>query len=155
MERLRYSAESALSNPSTAGRKVRKHLNADFLFADIRQEFQKIPDHRAVNSQILMEDALMSAFAMFQLKYPSLQAFDQRRPEEDENLRAIYGIGNIPSDSQMRNILDPVPLSSLRAPFLSVFRHLLRGRDFEKLTYYDGYYLLSGDGTGFYCSEKI
>lgn len=155
MKRLRYRADSALSKPKTADRKVRKHLNADSLFADIRQEFKKIPAHRAANSQILLEDALMSAFAMFQLKYPSLLAFDQRRSEEEENLHAIYGIGNIPSDSQMRTILDPLPLSCLRAPFLSVFRHLQRGKDFEKLAYYDGHYLLSGDGTGFYCSEKI
>ncbi len=155
MKRSSYRAASALSDRKKSDRKVRKHLNADSLFAEIRREFGKIPDHRSANSQISLEDALMSAFAMFQLKYPSLLAFEKRRQEEDDNLHAIYGITNIPSDSQMRTILDPLSLSCLRVPFLSVFRQLQRGKDFEKLAYYDGHYLLSGDGTGFYCSEKI
>jgi len=36
-----------------------------------------------------------------------------------------------------------------------VFRQLQRGKDFEKMSYYDGHYLLSADGTGFYSSEKV
>ena len=67
MRRSSYRTDSALCDTRTSDRKVRKHLNADFLFTDIRREFQKIPDHRAANCQILLEDALMSAFAMFQL----------------------------------------------------------------------------------------
>jgi hypothetical protein len=52
--------------------KVRKSLNGDALFGAIRDSFAKIPDHRPANSQILLRDALMSAFAMFSLKDPSL-----------------------------------------------------------------------------------
>lgn len=137
------------------GRKVRKHLNADSLIAAIRRDFKKNPDSRGANSKISLDDALMSAFAMFHLKDQSLLAFDNRRREEDENLRCVYHLGNIPCDSQMRTILDPLPLSALRDPFLSVFRQIQRGKDFEQMAYYDGHYLLSGDGTGFYCSEKV
>ncbi len=137
------------------GRKVRKHLNADSMIAEIRRDYQKISDSRGANSKISLDDALMSAFAMFHLKDQSLLAFDNRRREEDENLRSVYHLGNIPCDSQMRTILDPLPLSVLRAPFLSVFRQIQRGKDFEQMAYYDGHYLLSGDGTGFYCSEKV
>ncbi len=136
-------------------RTVRKHLNADTLIKNMRNDFQAIPDHRASNSKISLDDALMSAFAMFQFKDPSLLVFDQRRQEEPENLHSIYGITNIPSDSQMRDILDPLEISSLRAPFKSAFRQLQRGKDFEKMTFLDGHYLLSGDGTGFYSSGKV
>ncbi|MBM9514027.1 transposase [Desulfogranum marinum] len=149
-----YNTSKALTL-TLAGRKVRKHLNADSLLAAIRQDFQKIPDSRGANSKITLDDALMSALAMFQLKDQSLLAFDKRRSEEDHNLRSVYGLSNIPCDSQMRTILDPLPLSALRAPFLSVFRQIQRGKDFEKMAYYDGHYLLSGDGTGFYSSEKV
>ena len=136
-------------------RKVRKHLNADSLIAAIRRDFQKIPDTRGANTKITLDDALISAFAMFQLKDPSLLAFDKRRSEEEHNLYSVYKLANIPCDSQMRTLLDPLPLSALRAPFLSVFRQIQRGKDFEKMAYYDGHYLLSGDGTGFYSSEKV
>ena len=136
-------------------RTVRKYLNADALFGAVKKDFQKVPDHRADNTKISLDDALMSALAMFQLKDPSLLAFDKRRREEPENLHTIFGITYIPCDSQMRTILDPVNLSSLRAPFRSVFRQVQRGKDFEKMSFLDGHYLLSGDGTGFYSSEKV
>lgn len=134
---------------------MRKHLNADSLIAAIRRDFQTIPDSRGANSKISLDDALMSAFAMFHLKDQSLLAFDMRRQEEEHNLHSVYHLDTIPCDSQMRTILDQLPLSSLRAPYLSVFRQIQRGKDFEKLAYYDGHYLLSGDGTGFYSSEKV
>jgi hypothetical protein len=136
-------------------RRVRKHLNADNLFASIKKDFQQIPDTRGPNSTISLDDSLMSALAVFQLKFPSLLAFDKQRSEEPENLHTIFGIKNIPCDSQMRTTLDPLSLSSLRAPFRTVFRHLQRGKDFEKMAYFDNHYLLSADGTGFYSSSKV
>lgn len=142
----------------TAGatkRTVRKHLNADSLFSSVKQDFQKIPDKRRSNSKIALDDALMSALAMFQLKDPSLLAFDTRRCEEPENLHTIFQVKDIPSDSQMRTILDPLSPASLRAPFRTVFRQLQRGKDFENMTFLGGHYLLSGDGTGFYTSNKV
>lgn len=155
MKVTRYSTKLAILSNTSNGKKVRKHLNADSLIAEVRQDFQKISDHRAANAIIPLDDALMCAFAMFHLNYPSLLAFDKDSREEPENLHTIYGITTIPCDSQVRSILDPLPLSALRSPFLSVFRQLQRGKDFEKLAYYDGHYLLSGDGTGFYCSQKV
>jgi hypothetical protein len=150
-----YSIEAIRQLAVKPKRTVRKHLNADTLLKQMKKDFQKIPDHRADNSKIPLNDALMSALAMFQLKDPSLLAFDKRRREEPENLHTIFGITNIPCDSQMRTILDPIELSSLRTPFRSAFRQLQRGKDFEKMAFLDGHYLLSGDGTGFYSSEKV
>jgi len=150
-----YRTDAIPQIDSQAKRPVRKHLNADALIATMRKDFQEIPDHRADNSKISLDDALMSALAMFQLKAPSLLAFDKRRNEEPENLHSIWGIGNIPCDSQMRTILDPLDPAVLRAPFRSAFRQLQRGKDFEKMAFFEGHYLLSGDGTGFYSSEKV
>ena len=150
-----YSAHAVTTPAINSRRAVRKHLNADNLFSLVRKDFQKIPDLRDDNSKISLDDALMSALAVFQLKDPSLLAFDKRRREEPENLHTVFGIDNIPCDSHMRTILDPLALSSLRAPFCSVFRQIQRGKDFEKMAFYDGHYLLSGDGTGFYSSTKV
>lgn len=150
-----YRASKALTLSTKGNRKVKKHLNADSFFAEIRLDYHDIPDSRGENTQIALDDTLMSSFAMFQLKDPSLLPFDKRRREEPESLHTVFGVTNIPCNSQMRTILDPLPLSSLRVPFRSVFRHLQRGNDFEKMAYYDGHYLISGDGTGFYCSERI
>lgn len=150
-----YRIEAARQKAARPKRTVRKHLNADALIQLMREDFQQIPDHRAGNAKIPLADAMMSALAMFQLKDPSLLAFDKRRRGEPENLHTIWGIADIPCDSQMREILDPLAISSLRAPFRSAFRQLQRGKDFEKMTFIDGHYLLSGDGSGFYSSEKV
>ena len=155
MGRKSYSSRSAIMQTSNIKKKVRKQLNADSIFATIREDFKRIPENRGANSKISLADALMSGLAMFQLKDQSLLAFDKRRQTEPENLHTVFGIGNIPCDSQMRAILDPVDLSALRAPFRSVFRALQRGKSFEKMTFIDDHYLLSGDGTGFYSSENV
>ncbi len=135
-------------------RTTKKHLNADALINLMRKDFQRIPDHRADNATVTLDDALMSALAMFQLKDPSLLAFDKRR-QEPTNLHTIWGIKNIPCDSQMGAILDPMDLASLRAPFRSAFRVVQRAKEFEKMAVLDGYYLLSCDGTGYYSSSQV
>ena len=156
MNSRKFYSIHAIKLPATVSRRVvRKHLNADTLLALVRKDFQIIPDSRASNATIPLDDALMSALAMFQLKDPSLLDFDKRRREEPENLHTVFGITTIPCDSQMRTILDPLALSFLRAAFLTVFRQVQRGKDFEKMAYYDGHYLLSGDGTGYYSSRKV
>ena len=98
-------------------RKARKDLSADSLFRLIRSRFDDIPDARPGKPEVTLGDALMSAFAMFSLKDPSLLAFDERRRDPNENFRTIHGIDHVPSDTQMRTILDPVDPDQLRPPF--------------------------------------
>ena len=130
--------------------RMRAHLNADTLFAQIRNDFDRVPDHRASNGKIPLTDALMSGFAMFSLKDPSLLAFDVRRKEDPSSLHTVYGVEQIPCDSQMRDILDLVTPESLRRPFKHVFSQLQRGKAMEKMTWLDGHYLLALDGTGIF-----
>ncbi len=99
----------------------RKQLSADALFRSIHQSFQGIPDPRTGKPTISLPDALMSGLAMFALKDPSMLAFDQRRQADEENLRMIFGMQNVPSDTRMREILDPVDPEHLRPAFRDVF----------------------------------
>jgi hypothetical protein len=94
-----------------------------------------------------LSDALMSAFAMFTLKDPSLLAFDDRR--SDANRKALFGMGHIPSDTQTREILDPLDPERLRPLFGDAFRQLQRGKALEPFEFHDCGYLLSLDGTVF------
>ena len=111
----------------------RKHLSADALIVLVRTRFAKVPDPRAGKPIISLADTLMSAFAMFALKDPSLLAFDQRR--QDENFHALYKIDRVPSDTQMREILDQVPPENLRPAFQDVFRQVQRGKVLEGYAY--------------------
>ena len=88
-----------------ASGEARKDLSADALFGSLRSRFASLPDLRSGEVEIPLADALMSAFAMFSLKDPSLLAFDHRRHNPNDNFRTIYGINRVPCDSQMRDIL--------------------------------------------------
>jgi hypothetical protein len=90
-----------------------------------------------------LTDALMSVFAMFSLKSPSLLAFDKERAEA--NLQRLYGIKRAPCDTSMRDTLDPIEPESLRKAFGQVFRQLQRGKALEEMVFVEGHYLLLDD----------
>jgi len=131
-----------------------KFLSADSLFALVRTGFEQVSDKRAKNVQITMPDALMSGFAMFSLKDPSLLAFEERR-ETDSNLKSIYRIEKAPGDTQMRTILDEVGPLEIRPMFTRVYRHIERSGELRKFVFLEGSYLASLDGTGYFYSKKI
>jgi hypothetical protein len=133
--------------------KTRRHLSADALLGLLRTGFTDIADHRPGDPDISLTDALMSAFAMFSLKSPSLLAFDQERTEG--NLQRVYGMKRVPCDTSMREILDPVDPESLRLLFKHVFRALQRGKALEDMVFVQGHYLLALDGTGYFSSPQI
>lgn len=133
--------------------KVRKHLSVDALLNLLRSDFATIADPRAGQPDISLTDALMSAFALFSLKSPSLLAFDRERTEG--NLHRVYGIERVPCDTAMREILDPVEPESLRPLFTHVFRALQRGKALEEFVFVEGHYLLALDGTGYFSSTQI
>jgi hypothetical protein len=134
---------------------ARKDLSADALFQLLRVQFGSLADPRAGDVEIPLGDVLMAAFAMFSLKDPSLLAFDHRRRDPGDNFRTIYAIDRVPSDSQMRAVLDPIDPEVLRPSFREVFRRLQRGKALERFAYRDGHYLLSLDGTAYFSSAKI
>lgn len=133
--------------------KGRKHLSADALFRVVRTGFGRIPDHRSADVEISLVDALMSGFALFSLKSPSLLAFDEHRA--DGNLETLYGITRVPCDTQMRKILDPVSPEGLRPVFKRVFTQLQRGKALAPFVFLEGCYLLALDGTGYFASPTI
>jgi hypothetical protein len=132
---------------------ARKHLSADALLGLLRRGFADLADHRSGKPDISLTDALMSAFALFSLKSPSLLAFDQERTEG--NLQRVYGIERVPCDTAMREILDPVEPEFLRPLFTHVLRALQRGKVLEEMVFVEGYYLLALDGTGYFSSQQI
>ena len=134
--------------------KSRKHLNADALFNRLHKDFSKVSDCREGDIDISMADALMSGFAVFSLKDPSLLAFDKRR-ETDGNLEKIYHIENVPCDTQMRTILDEANPEEIRSAYKNIFKELQRGKALEPMVFFQGCYLVSLDGTGHFSSKKL
>jgi hypothetical protein len=130
-----------------------QHLSADALLGLLRRGFAALPEHRAGKPSIALPDVLMSAFAIFSLKLPSLLAFDQERTEG--NLQRVYGIERVPCDTTMREILDPVEPEGLRPLLTHVFRALQRAKALEKMLFVEGHSLVAFEGTGYFSSQQI
>lgn len=142
----------------------KKILSATGLLGKLRVCFGEvlIPQHnlskkaRGRPRRISVQDCLMSGLAMFNLKYPSLLAFDQSRntPEVMHNFETLFGIEQAPSDSYMREVLDMVPPTLLRKCFLSVFEEARKGKLLEQFRFMNGYLILT-DGTQVFNSEDV
>jgi hypothetical protein len=100
----------------------------------------------------------MSGLAIFSLKYPSLLQFDQGRTEDKAlkyNLRTLYGVQQIPCETQIRERLDPLEPEKIRKPSKTIFAQLQRGKVLEQYQYLNKAYLLSVDGAGDFSSHEI
>jgi hypothetical protein len=130
----------------------RRYLHFDALIQRVRQRFETFPDARRCPS-FCLPDALMAGLALFSLKDSSLLAFCGR--VLDPNLGSVFGLRTIPSDTQMREILDEVDPPTLRPLFKDVFRQLQRGKVLEDYLFLDGCYLVALDGVEYFRSNKI
>lgn len=134
----------------------RKQTSFDPLIEAIFEPAREIPEHRKNATTYSIADAVMSGIAMFSIKDPSLLAFQQRR--NDQNMKNIFRIQNVPSDTAMREILDPIEPDQLRPLFQGVFRKLQRGGGLNPFQYrHDGriLYPLLLDGTEYFTSNKV
>lgn len=135
----------------------RKDLCADALVAGIRKSFEKMSDMRK-NFTISFADILMSGYAIFSLKYPSLLAFEKNFKTEETgalNMQSLFGVSQVPSDTYLRKIIDQVAPSEFRPAFKNLFRQLQRGKALEPYKFIDDHYLISIDGTGLFSSHEV
>jgi Transposase DDE domain len=129
-------------------------LSADVLLGIVRAEFEPVPDQRADNATLALADALMSGYALFALKDPSLLAFDERRTT-DRNLHTVFKIGRVPSDTQMRSLLDEVEPADLRPVYRRLHRALAARGQLRRFEFLAGSYLVALDGTGYFSSKQV
>jgi len=136
---------------------LRKELSAPGLFKTARKSFESIDDPVSRRSNLTLADCLMSGLAIFSLKYPSLLQFDRAQSETEvaHNLKSLYHIQKVPSDTYLRERLDEVSPELLRQAFKAIFSQFQRGKELEAYSYIDGHYLLSIDGTGFFSSSEV
>lgn len=137
--------------------KPRKNLSGEAQHLLISQVFLKIPDHRPRKQSvgIRLKDALMSGFAVFALKMPSLLQFDGRRKEYHAKLKSVFGIDLAPCDTQMREIIDEVDPEMIRPAFKRLLFEVQRGKGLEDYVFYQGHYLIAAGGTGHFSSDSV
>ena len=125
------------------------------------EEFSKFKDPRTGISEIELKDFLLSAYAIFAFKYPSLLSFQNDMEDEKKfyNLKSLFKVERIPSNTHLRDIMDLLDYKQFRVVFKKLFAEVQRSKLFEKYEFIRlhgrPHYLLNGDGTGYFRSDKI
>lgn len=139
----------------------KRQLSAKGMLGKVRSCFAQIPeparDPRGSKPEISLTDCLMSALAVFGLKFSSLLQFDTHSDHEivKHNLRTLYRVEKVPDDTNMRQRLDKVDPRSIRAAFTAIFSLLQRGKVLEQYKFLGEYLLVACDGTGMFSSEAV
>ena len=120
--------------------------------------FNQIKDYRqAGKTDYSIHDCFMSGFAMMFFQDSALIEFQRRMQEKfnQNNLKTMFKVSNLPKDTQFREVLDNAPFSEVKKIFADFFRLLQRGKQLEAFRFMDNRYLVPIDGSGYFSSSKI
>jgi hypothetical protein len=134
------------------------HLQFPGIRNVLLKHFSRITDHRdreRIGHKI--KDVCMGALAMFCYQDPSLLQFQKRTqaPLLAANLKNLWAIDSVPSDTQMRTVMDEIDPHEFEGLFTTFFRLLQRGKHLEQYRVLGKYYLCAVDGSEYFSSDHI
>lgn len=142
-----------------------KSLTVEAIVDLLGTTFGEVEDPRAVAQlSYPLHDTLLSGFAMMFFQHPSLLQF-QRAMEHKRrrcNLQTIFGVHEIPSDTQMREILDGVEPEAIRGVLPQLWGKVRRAGWGPRFTttlpsgaHQGTYYTVALDGSEYFRSTKV
>lgn len=142
-----------------------KSLTFESVISTLSATFLKIRDRRdPAKVKYALHDVLMSGFAMMFFHHPSLLQFQERMKQKRGrcNLETLFEVKAVPSDTQMREILDEVSPESLRRLLPKMFEKARRAGWAEqyKTSLPSGknqgsYYTMPLDGMEYFHSNEL
>ncbi len=130
----------------------------DHLVKEFKWLLKTIPDPRVgSNTTYSISDAALGAFSVFFMQSPSFLAHQLKMQElsGDNNAKSLFQVDNIPSDNQIRNILDPISPENVAPMFDFVFDGLKSMGFFEHYRSINKNILIALDGVNYFSSQKI
>jgi hypothetical protein len=117
----------------------------------------QLPDTRTGDIKYSMADAALGAFSVFFTQSPSFLDFQRSMQvaKGRNNALTLFGLTQIPSDNQIRNLLDPVPPSTVLPVFSTVIDAMHRGGHLQTYRTINDDLLVALDGTRFFSSSNI
>ena len=134
---------------------LQESLNIDTLIVNLRSRFDSFTDKHGKNSSVSLTDILMSAYAIFSLKYSSLLQFEIQNPLEKENLMNLFCLTKTCNDSQMRVVLDQVNPDDIRQLYPQNFQALEDLGIIKEYEFWKKYLIIAIDGVHHFESKKI
>ncbi len=133
-------------------------LTMDDITQQIRNTFAQFTDpRRGKNTRYTLVDAGLSAFSVFFMQSPSFleyqRSLDQRLGKN--NAQTLFGVHEIPSDNQIRHLLDATEPEQLKPLFSYLFNALTQAGVVETYRSVNQTLLLAFDGTAYFSSSTI
>jgi hypothetical protein len=135
-----------------------KALEFDQLVKRFDQRLEMLPDHRqGTNTTYSIKDAVLGAFSVFFSQSPSFLAHQKamETSKGKSNAGSLFGIEKVPSDNQIRSLLDPITPRYLSPVFADILQGLLQSGHLDRFRVLGGQLLISLDGTQYFSSKKI
>ncbi len=134
-------------------------LSLQSLMEHFRKRWANLPDHRKPNNnqRYTLADGALSAFGVFFMQSPSFLAHQRllQRNKGRNNARSLFQVTEIPSDTQIRNLLDPLSPAAFAADFWYVLDEMRRQQQILRFRNDLDTYAIALDGVHFFSSEKI
>jgi len=146
---------------------MKKQLTQNSLLQSIEDVFPSIPDHRSIKHTLhSIRDATFVIFSGFFLQARSLKGHVDflQKAKAKKNKNSLFNIKTIPTENQIRNIIDCVPTSYFesaqdnivfkmqRSAILKDFKKTIRGVKDKPI---EMGHLIGLDGIEYFRSEKI
>ena len=128
------------------------------MLRELKASLAKIPEHRTGKNWIYeLGDAGLAAFSVFFMQSPSFLAYqrDMQRRKGHNNAEGLFGVERIPSDGQIRNLLDRVDPAHLGEVFWAIYAGLKEEGYLEDYQGVGNTRLVSLDGTQYFSSQKV
>jgi hypothetical protein len=133
-------------------------LDFDHLVARFQARLEQLPDHRSgKNISYQIKDAALGAFSVFFTQSPSFLAHQRAMATRKgrSNAGSLFQIEEIPSDNQIRALVDPIGPEHLSPLFNDILRELEQAGELEQFRVLEGQLLVSMDGTSYFSSKAI
>lgn len=143
----------------TLGRIMYEALSMPRLLKQMEAVFDGLPDARTggPNSRYAVADAALGAFAVFFTQAPSFLAHQRaiQLSKGRSNAEQLFGLHDLPSDNQLRNLLDPVSPQHLWPIYRHVFQALEQAGVLAHYRSHAHQLLVGLDGTQYFASKKL
>jgi hypothetical protein len=133
-------------------------LSPKALLDHLHSSISQLTDSRRKSNatKYTMRDAILGAFSMFFMQNESFLEHQRQMTSlhGKSNAQTMFGIFNIPTNQQIKNILDGIPATALIGVFDWVYR-VMRDQGLLQSFEYLGGLMVALDGTQYYSSQKI
>lgn len=133
-------------------------LTLDDITTRLRGAFGEFIDPRkGRNKSYTMVDAALSAFSVFFTQSPSFLDYQRslQQAHGNNNARTLFGVHEVPSDNQIRTLLDATPPERLGPVYGFLFGALAQAGVVDSYRAPGGALLLALDGTEYFSSQAI